>query len=368
MRILQLLPELKIGGVERGTVDLSNELIEKNHVSGVVSAGGHLVEALESYGAQHFKLPIAKKNFLALKQYQNLREIYVKFQPDIIHVRSRFPAWINFLALKNYSHHRPIVISTFHGLYSKPFYSKSMSYADEIITISKTVDEYVLENYSVDKENLHLIYRGCDLEEFNTSQVPEEWKKDWFDKFPQTRNKTLLTLPGRITSWKGIESFISLIKSLNDKNYHGLIPGPVSPNKFNYLKSLKKLIHKNNLESQITFCGARKDIANIYKISTIVFNLSSKPEPFGRTIIEAAACGTRVMGWNRGGVGETINAINPIGLIPFGDEKALIERIPLLIEENSSQSIPEQFTKKYQASQTIALYERAFRTHRAAQN
>ena len=74
------------------------------------------------------------------------------------------------------------------------------------------------------------------------------------------------------------------------------------------------------------------------------------------------------MGWNRGGVGETINAINPIGLIPFGDEKALIERIPLLIEENSSQSIPEQFTKKYQASQTIALYERAFRTHRAAQN
>tara|TARA_Y100001935_G_scaffold165789_1_gene136413 strand:+ start:2355 stop:3461 length:1107 start_codon:yes stop_codon:yes gene_type:complete len=368
MRILQLLPELKIGGVERGTVDLSNELIEKNHVSGVVSAGGHLVEALESYGAQHFKLPIAKKNFLALKQYQNLREIYVKFQPDIIHVRSRFPAWINFLALKNYSHHRPIVISTFHGLYSKPFYSKSMSFADEIITISKTVDEYVLENYSVDKENLHLIYRGCDLEEFNTSQVPEEWKKDWFDKFPQTRNKTLLTLPGRITSWKGIESFISLIKSLNDKNYHGLIPGPVSPNKFNYLKSLKKLIHKNNLESQITFCGARKDIANIYKISTIVFNLSSKPEPFGRTIIEAAACGTRVMGWNRGGVGETINAINPIGLIPFGDEKALIERIPLLIEENSSQSIPEQFTKKYQASQTIALYERAFRTHRAAQN
>ena len=368
MRILQLLPELKIGGVERGTVDLSNELIEKNHVSGVVSAGGHLVEALESYGAQHFKLPIAKKNFLALKQYQNLREIYVKFQPDIIHVRSRFPAWINFLALKNYSHHRPIVISTFHGLYSKPFYSKSMSFADEIITISKTVDEYVLENYSVDKENLHLIYRGCDLEEFNTSQVPEEWKKDWFDKFPQTRNKILLTLPGRITSWKGIESFISLIKSLNDKNYHGLIPGPVSPNKFNYLKSLKKLIHKNNLESQITFCGARKDIANIYKISTIVFNLSSKPEPFGRTIIEAAACGTRVMGWNRGGVGETINAINPIGLIPFGDEKALIERIPLLIEENSSQSIPEQFTKKYQASQTIALYERAFRTHRAAQN
>ena len=368
MKILQLLPELKIGGVERGTVDLSHELLENNHVSGVISAGGHLVESLESHGAQHFKLPIAKKNFLALKQYRKLREIYAEFQPDIIHVRSRFPAWINFLALKNYSHFRPIVISTFHGLYSKPFYSKSMAYADEIITISKTVDEYVLKNYSVNKENLHLIYRGCDLEEFNTSDVTEEWKKDWFNEFPQTKNKTLLTLPGRITSWKGIESFMSLIKNLKGKNFHGLIPGPVSPNKLNYLKSLNKFIQKHNLESQITFCGARKDIANIYKISSIVFNLSSKPEPFGRTIIEAAACGTRVMGWNRGGVGESIKAINPTGLIPFGDEKALIERIPVLIKENCSQSIPRKFTKKYQASQTIALYERTFKARREIKN
>ena len=297
-----------------------------------------------------------------------MREIYAEFQPDIIHVRSRFPAWINFLALKNYSHFRPIVISTFHGLYSKPFYSKSMAYADEIITISKTVDEYVLKNYSVNKENLHLIYRGCDLEEFNTSDVTEEWKKDWFDEFPQTKNKTLLTLPGRITSWKGIESFMNLIKNLKGNNFHGLIPGPVSPNKLNYLKSLNKFNQKHNLESQITFCGARKDIANIYKISTIVFNLSSKPEPFGRTIIEAAACGTRVMGWNRGGVGESIKAINPTGLIPFGDEQALIERIPVLIKENCPQSIPRKFTKKYQASQTIALYERTFKAHREIKN
>jgi glycosyltransferase involved in cell wall biosynthesis len=198
--------------------------------------------------------------------------------------------------------------------------------------------------------------------------VTEEWKKDWFDEFPQTKNKTLLTLPGRITSWKGIESFMSLIKNLKGKNFHGLIPGPVSPNKLNYLKSLNKFIQKHNLESQITFCGARKDIANIYKISSIVFNLSSKPEPFGRTIIEAAACGTRVMGWNRGGVGESIKAINPTGLIPFGNEKALIERIPVLIKENCSQSIPRKFTKKYQASQTIALYERTFKARREIKN
>ena len=368
MKILQLLPELKIGGVERGTLDLSQELVKNNHVSGVISAGGDFVESLESHGAKHFKLPIARKNLLALKQFYKLRKIYAEFQPDIIHVRSRFPAWINFLALKNYSHLRPVVISTFHGLYSKPFYSKSMSYADEIITISKTVNDYVLKNYPVNEENLHLIYRGCDFNEFNTSDVSEKWKKDWFDVFPQTKNKTLLTLPGRITSWKGIESCIGLIMNLKGRNYHGLIPGPISSNKMNYFNSLKKLITKNNLESEITFCGPRKDIANIYKISTIVFNLSSKPEPFGRTIIEAAACGTRVMGWNKGGVGESINAINPIGLIPFGDERLLIERIPVIIKEDCPQSIPEEFSKKYQANQTIALYEQALKDHRAFQN
>ena len=102
--------------------------------------------------------------------------------------------------------------------------------------------------------------------------MPEEWKKDWFDEFPQTKDKILLTLPGRITGWKGIKSFINLIKNLNGKNYHGLIPGPVSPNKKNYLNSLKKLVKKNDLESQNTFCGPTKDIASIYKISAIVFN------------------------------------------------------------------------------------------------
>ena len=100
MRILQLLPELKFGGVERGTVDLSEHLTKLGHQSAVVSAGGGLTEQLSDHGAKHFSLPIAKKNFLAIKQYKNLRDIYREFKPDIIHVRSRFPAWINVLALK----------------------------------------------------------------------------------------------------------------------------------------------------------------------------------------------------------------------------------------------------------------------------
>ena len=359
MRILQLLPELKVGGVERGTVDLSDHLVKLGHDSAVISAGGQLVNLLSDHGAKHYELPIAKKNIRALSQINNLKKIYSDFQPDIVHVRSRFPAWINYFALKNFSDKKPIVVSTFHGLYSKPFYSKSMSYADEIIAISHTVKDYILENYSVDTSNLHLIYRGCDLQEFNTTPLNQEWKEAWFNEFPQTRNKTILNLPGRITSWKGIESFIDLFSQLDTSRFHGIIPGPVASNKKNYFNSLTKLIKQKGLADHLSFCGARSDIAMVYKISDIVMNLSSKPEPFGRTIIEAAACGSHVMGWDRGGVKESIQSINPDGLVEYGNIGMLAQQIEKVLTSPPPESIPEQFTKEHLASSTINVYELA---------
>jgi glycosyltransferase involved in cell wall biosynthesis len=359
MRIIQLLPELKVGGVERGTVDLSDHLVKLGHDSAVISAGGQLVDLLNEHGAKHYELPIAKKNIRAVAQIGNLKKIYSEYQPDIVHVRSRFPAWINYFALKNFRGKRPIVISTFHGLYSKPFYSKSMSYADEIIAISETVQDYINENYQVDKSNLHLIYRGCDLKEFNLSALSDEWKKEWFKEFPQTKNKIILNLPGRITGWKGIESFIDLFLHLDVSKFHGIIPGPVAANKRSYFNSLSKLIKQKNLSDHLSFCGARSDMAEIYKISDIVMNLSSKPEPFGRTIIEAAACGSHVMGWDRGGVKESIDSINPVGLVEYGNVAMLAQQIDKVLVTSPPESIPVQFTKESLVSATMKIYELA---------
>tara|TARA_B000000475_G_C15965933_1_gene435023 strand:- start:598 stop:1317 length:720 start_codon:yes stop_codon:yes gene_type:complete len=234
-----------------------------------------------------------------------------------------------------------------------------MSYADEIIAISDTVKDYILENYSVDTSNLHLIYRGCDLQEFNTTPLSQEWKEAWFNEFPQTRNKTILNLPGRITSWKGIESFIDLFSQLDTSRFHGIIPGPVASNKKNYFNSLTKLIKQKGLADHLSFCGARSDIAKVYKISDIVMNLSSKPEPFGRTIIEAAACGSHVMGWDRGGVKESIQSINPDGLVEYGNIGMLAQQIEKVLTSSPPESIPEQFTKEHLASSTINVYELA---------
>ena len=359
MKIIQLLPELKVGGVERGTVDLSDHLVKLGHDSAVISAGGQLVNLLKDHGAKHYELPIAKKNVRALSQITNLKKIYSEFQPDIVHVRSRFPAWLNYFALKNFHEGKPIVISTFHGLYSKPFYSKSMTYADEIIAISQTVKKYIQKNYSVDESNLHLIYRGCDLQEFNRSPLSQEWKQAWFNEFPQTKNKIILNLPGRVTSWKGIESFVDLFSHIDTSRFHGIIPGPVATNKRSYFNSLNKLIKLKNLSEHLTFCGARSDIAEIYKISNIVMNLSSKPEPFGRTIIEAAACGSHVMGWDRGGVKESINSINPIGLVDYGNVKMLAKQIDQVLVTPPPEFIPEQFTKESLVNATLSVYELA---------
>ena len=359
MRVLQLLPELKIGGVERGTLDLSQHLVKSGHMSGVISAGGSLVSLLNDHGAEHFNLPISKKNYAALNQTNNLRKIYTDFEPDIIHVRSRFPAWINYFALRNFKKKKPVVISTFHGLYSKPFYSKSMSFADEIIAISETVKTYIIQNYNIDLNNLHLIYRGCDVEEFNTKPLADDWRDNWYKNFPQTINKTILSLPVRITSWKGIEDFIDLFNILDTNRFHGIIPGPISDNKKKYFQSLEKLIKKNNLSKHITFCGARSDISSIYKISDIVFNLSSKPEPFGRTIIEAAACGTHVMGWDRGGVKESIELINKFGLVDYGDIRMLANKIDQMLLQSPPQSIPKQFTKENLVNSTLDVYKLA---------
>jgi glycosyltransferase involved in cell wall biosynthesis len=234
-----------------------------------------------------------------------------------------------------------------------------MSYADEIIAISETVKDYINENYQVDKSNLHLIYRGCDLKEFNSSALNEEWKKAWFKEFPQTKNKIILNLPGRITGWKGIESFIDLFLHLDISRFHGIIPGPVAANKRSYFNSLSRLIKQKNLSDHLSFCGARSDIAEVYKISDIVMNLSSKPEPFGRTIIEAAACGSHVMGWDRGGVKESIDSINPVGLVEYGNVAMLAQQIDKVLVTSPPESIPVQFTKESLVSATMKIYELA---------
>ena len=173
--------------------------------------------------------------------------------------------------------------------------------------------------------------------------------------FHKLLEKKVLTIPGRITKWKGVAEFIELL-SLLDDNYHGLIVGPTAKSKRKYLNRLQKKVSLLNLEEKITFTGSRRDIANIYKISDVVFNLSQTPEPFGRTMIEAIACGAKVVGWNHGGASEILTELFPQGLVALNDMKELLKTTNQVAISNSK---PREniFTANRMTNSTINLYQ-----------
>ena len=231
-----------------------------------------------------------------------------------------------------------------------------MASFDHIIAISTTVEKYVLDNYP---EHLkfapRLIYRGSDEAYFSKNYRPQDaYIDNFFDQFPKLTNKKILTFPGRLSSWKGQESFIKLISELPEE-FAGLIVGPYQNAKKKYLKNLKTLIQNYRLGDRVFFYDAKDDIRDIYYLSTIVFNLSSKPEPFGRTTLEAAMMGKKICGWDRGGAGEVLDMCYPDGKVEFGDFRQLTEKVKELT--NSDKSPDNIFlTADLMHSKTVEFY------------
>ena len=355
LKVVQLLPELNIGGVERGTKDFSKALVENGHTSIVISNGGIFEKDIIQNGGKHIKLPVHKKSLFSFFLAKKLKLIYEQEKPDIVHVRSRMPAWINYFAFKNLSN-KPILISTFHGLYSTPIYSQVMSKVDHTIAISKTVKNYITSTYNLSQDKITIIPRGCDSEVFNRDKLSSSWLNEWYKEYPQTKNKIILTLPTRISEWKGVDSFIDLILNLNNNDFHGLVVGPTSKTKEKYLIKLLNKVSNLNIEDKITFTGSRNDIANIYKLSDVVFNLSIKPEPFGRTTIEAIGCGAKVIGWNHGGTKEILQKLYHDGLVPLNNIKELKETVLKVSKSNYPYPDENIYTSKKMIQATLSLY------------
>ena len=355
LKVIQLLPELNVGGVERGTCDFSNALVKNGHKSVVISNGGIYEKDIINHGGKHINLPIHKKSLFSLLLSKKLKNIYEEEKPDVVHIRSRMPAWINYYAFKKLSD-KPLLISTFHGLYSTPIYSQVMSKVDHMIAISKTVKSYIINTYKVSENKITTIPRGCDIDHFNKELLNNNWINSWYSEYPQTKNKIILTLPTRISKWKGLDSFLELISKLDSKKYHGLVVGPTSSTKEKYLNSLKNKVIDLGITKDITFTGSRSDIVNIYKISDVVFNLSIKPEPFGRTTIEAISCGSKVIGWNHGGTKEILEELFPEGLVCLNDIESLKEKVIRISKKDHPLPKENSFTSNKMIKETINLY------------
>ena len=200
LTVLQLLPALEGGGVERGTLEVARALVDAGHRSLVMSAGGRLVGQLTSEGSEHLPWDIGRKHLATLRLVRPLRRLLRERHIDIVHVRSRVPAWILELALRGMpASKRPIRISTVHGLYSVSRYSAIMTRGERVVAVSNTVRDYIVDNYpQCPPERIEVIPRGVDPAEFPRDYRPDDgWRRAFFGQFPQARDRRLLVLPGR---------------------------------------------------------------------------------------------------------------------------------------------------------------------------
>ena len=363
LKVVQILPALESGGVEKGTLEVAKALVERGHEAIVISSGGKMVAKLEKLGARHIYLPVQKKSVWTFRHVNKLRQILLSLEADIVHVRSRLPAWLTYFAWKKMpTISRPRFIYTVHGLYSVGYYSRIITRAEKLIVVSKTAKNYVLTNYpEVTTDKIEQIYRGIEPEQFPRDYLPEaHWLEKWQQQFPQLINKKILTLPGRLTRLKGHKNFLKLIRALLDDGepVHGLIVGGVHAGKEKYFNKVKQRIKELKLTDAITFTGNRQDIRDIYTVSDLVYNLSNKPESFGRTVLEPLAMGRPVVAWDHGGVGEILAEIFPQGKVPKADIKLLIETTKKHLHNPQFPSKNNPFTLQKMLNKLLSLYEK----------
>lgn len=364
MKVLQILPALDGGGVERGTIDFAGELVQRGHQSLVMSSGGRLVTQLQQQGSEHINFAVHKKSLTSLLKVRALRQLLLQLEPDIIHVRSRVPAWMTWLALRKIPKaRRPALVSTFHGLYSINFYSAIMGRSDRVIAISNCVYEYIVHNYpQVPRNAITIIPRGVDTEQFNPARRGDQaWQQQLFADYPAMVEKPLLLMPGRLSRWKGQLQFIEMIDQLVQRGTvcHGVIVGGPTPGKEEYQQQLVDEVARRRLSDHISFLGQRSDIAQLYGLSSIVFNLSQHAEPFGRTVIEALAMGIPVVSYDYGGPAESLQACFPQGLVPLGNQAALLDTTCGLLHNKPPIKLAASYTLQEQANATLEVYHKA---------
>lgn len=358
MRIVQVIPELNEGGVERGVVELNREFVKKGIESFVISAGGKLENQINLDGGNHVKFDVCSKNiFTAFSRVNALKKILKEINPDIIHVRSRVPAWLVYFANKKLNIK---VVSTVHGFNSVGFYSSIMQKSDAVICVSNSIKEYIQKHYQTSENKITVISRGIDLELFNPKNIDETFIENFKKEF-DLKDKFVVSSVGRVTQLKDYETFIKaiLLAKKEIPNIVGLIIGGVRSDKENYLNSLKSLIKELNLEENIIFTGSQSKIEQIYALSDVVISSSKKPESFGRAVAESICMNKPVIATNHGGVKDIIiENVNGF-FFEVGNDKELADNIlkARTLKFDGYDYISSNFSLGNMVMKTIKVYE-----------
>lgn len=360
LTVVQLLPTLQSGGAERSALEVARALVQAGHRSVVVSAGGRLVQQLQAEGSEHVTLDIGRKSPGTLSRLGSLRRLLREIKPDIVHARSRLPAWLGWWAIKG-MHPLPHFVTTVHGLNSPSRYSGIMLRGEKVIAVSQTVRDYVLSHYRwLEPGRVRVIPRGIDPDAFPYGHRPDEsWKKAFFSEYPALTGAPLLTLPGRGTRLKGHHAAIELLADLKRRGIEArlLLLGVIEPGREAYAAELHELIRLRGVTSQVVLTPQRDDVRDVYAVSALILQLSNKPESFGRTVIEALSLCRPVLGYAHGGVGELLAELYPAGRVPPDDRERLVERAAELLRVAPPISPLQRYRLIDMQQASLALYE-----------
>ncbi len=355
MKILQILPELNVGGVETGTVDFAKYLVEHGHQSVVVSNGGRLVDGLVASGSKHYSLPVHKKSlWVVFKLIPQLRKIIIQEEIDIVHARSRIPAWIAYFACRNT---KAQFITTCHGYYKSRLFSQVMGWSKFVIVPSRAIGRHMIDTYHVPAENIRCIPRSVDLSKFTLQHTIEPNKSQY-----------VVSILGRITTLKGHDYFLkAMAKVVRQFPYIKIqIIGDAPASKQEYKKELEVLAYRLGLKSHVEFLGNRSDIPQLLAQTDCLVMASVEPESFGRVILEAQAAGVPVVATQVGGVVDIIDHRKTGLLVLPKDIDAMAAEVLNVLKDptfakslvvEAQKKIKSQYTLEHMASQTIAVYE-----------
>ncbi len=357
--VVQLMPALHAGGAERSTLEVARALVAAGHRSVVVSAGGRLVRQLQDEGSEHVTLDIGRKSLSTLARIGPLRRVLREVAPDVVHARSRVPAWLARMALRGVRP-SPHFVTTVHGMNSPGPYSAVMLRGERIIAVSQSVRDYVLAHYpEVDATRIRVVPRGIDTRVFTYGYRPDEaWTARFLAEFPALAGAPLLTLPGRGTRLKGHHDAIELLAALVARGVDArlLLMGVIEPGREAYVEELRALAAARGVDDKVAMTPTRDDVRDVFAISALVLQLSNKPETFGRTVVEALALCRPVLGYAHGGVGELLAELYPAGRVPPGDLERLTERAAELLRLAPSIAPLSRYRLEDMQRDTLAVY------------
>jgi glycosyltransferase involved in cell wall biosynthesis len=327
--VLQIVPALVSGGVERGTVDIAAALVRAGWRAVVASSGGPLVRELERAGAEHEVLPLASKNPLTIRRNARLLgELINRYPIDIVHARSRAPAWSALWATQQTGRH---FVTTFHNAYgdatrAKRRYNAVMARGERVIAISEFVGQHAADRYEIPPDRLRVIHRGVDFGRFDPRSVTPARLVELWSKWRLEDGRPVIMLPGRMSRWKGHRELVDAVALLGRSDIQVVFVGEEEQRPA-YREELVRHIAARGLNELFHFAGNCEDMPAAYMLADVVVSASIAPEGFGRVAVEAQAMGRPLIATDHGGSRETVIDGSTGWLVPPSDPAAMAEAL-----------------------------------------